>query len=57
MHSALADLDLDRITIVYPDNDAYPPAERVRVAGLGRLAREAAGDAGGPDPASFRFDG
>ena len=40
MHSALADLDLDRITIVYPGNDAYPLSERVRVAGLGHLARE-----------------
>lgn len=57
MHSALADLDLDRITIVYPGNDAYPLAERIRVAGLGRLAREAAGDAGGPGPAPFRSGG
>ena len=57
MHSALADLDLDRITIVYPGNDAYPLAERVRVAGLGRLAREAAGDAGGAGPTPFRSEG
>ena len=41
MHSALTDLDLDRITIVYPGNDAYPLAEKIRVAGLGHLAREA----------------
>ena len=56
MHSALADLDLDRITIVYPGNDAYPLSERVRVAGLGHLAREA-GYAGGSVPTSFRSDG
>ena len=35
----------------------YFDAERVRVAGLGRLAREAAGDAGDPGPAPVRSDG
>ena len=43
MHSALEDLDLDRITIVYPGDDAYPLAERIRVTGLGYLAREMEG--------------
>ena len=40
MYSALEDLDLDRITIVCPGDDAYPLAERIRVAGLGSLVRE-----------------
>ena len=40
MHSALRDLNLDRITIVCPGDGAYPLAEKVRVAGLRRLALE-----------------
>ena len=40
MHSALGDLDLDRITIVCPGEDTYPLTERVRVANLRTLARE-----------------
>ena len=43
MHSAIEDLDLGRLTIVYPGDGAYPLTERIRVAGLRRLAREAAG--------------
>ena len=42
MHSAIEDLDLDRITIVYPGDGAYPLTERIRVANLGHLARETA---------------
>ena len=44
MHTAVEDLDLDRLTIVYPGDGAYPLTERIRVAGLPSLAREAAGD-------------
>ena len=40
MHSALRELDLDRITIVCPGNTTYPLAENVRVTNLGQLARE-----------------
>ena len=40
MHSALADLNLDRITIVCPGDGAYPLAENIRVAGLRTLARQ-----------------
>lgn len=43
MHSAIEDLDLDRLTVVYPGDGAYPLTERIRVAGLRRLAEEAAG--------------
>ena len=39
MHSAIEDLDLDRITIVYPGDGACPLTERIRVADLGHLAR------------------
>ena len=42
MHSAIGDLDLDRITIVYPGDGAYPLTARIRVADLGHLARETA---------------
>ena len=40
MRSALADLNLDRITIVCPGTGTYPLAENVRVAGLLNLAQE-----------------
>ena len=40
MHSALADLNPDRITIVCPGDGAYPLAENIRVAGLRILAQE-----------------
>ena len=40
MHSALGDLNLDRITIVCPGDGAYPLAENVRVAGLKTLVQE-----------------
>ena len=40
MRSALADLNLDRITVVCPGDGAYPLAEDVRVAGLRELVRE-----------------
>ena len=40
MHSALADLALDEITIVCPGDGAYPLAENVRVASLQKLAQE-----------------
>ena len=40
MHSALEDLELDRITIVCPGDGDYPLTENVRVAGLRTLARE-----------------
>ena len=40
MHSALADLKLDRITIVNPGDGDYPLTENVRVAGLRTLARD-----------------
>lgn len=41
MHIALKDLGLDAITIVYPGDEAYPLTDRIRVASLSRLAREA----------------
>ena len=41
MHSALAALGLDRITIVSPGDAAYPLTPRIRVAGLQALAEEA----------------
>ena len=40
MRSALADLNLDRLTIVCPGDGTYPLAEDVRVAGLRELVRE-----------------
>ena len=43
MHAALAALDLDRLTVVYPGDGAYPLTERIRVAGLGTLTEEMAG--------------
>lgn len=43
MHTALEDLDLDRLTVVYPGDGTHPLTERIRVAGLRRLAEEAAG--------------
>ena len=46
MHTAIENLDLDRLTIVYPGDGAYPLTERIRVAGLGSLAQEAAGGTG-----------
>ena len=42
MHAAIAALDLDRLTVVYPGDGAYPLTERIRVAGLGTLMEEAA---------------
>lgn len=39
MHSVLADLDVDRIEIVYPGDATYPLADRVDVVGLGPLIR------------------
>lgn len=42
MHAALAALDLDRLTVVYPGDGAYPLTERIRVAGLGALGEETA---------------
>ena len=44
MHAAVAALDLDRLTVVYPGDGAYPLTDRIRVAGLGTLAAEAAED-------------
>ena len=41
MHVALDELGLDRITIVYPGNEAYPLSERIRVASLRQLQIEA----------------
>ena len=43
MHAALDTLDLDRLTVVYPGDGAWPLTERIRVAGLGALAEEMAG--------------
>ena len=43
MHSVIEDLDLERLTIVYPGAGAYPLTERIRVVNLERLAREMAG--------------
>jgi len=40
MHSALADLDLERITIVCPGDSAYPLTESVRVTNLHQLRQE-----------------
>ena len=40
MHSARQALGLDRITIVYPGDGAYPLAEKIRVANLDYLTRE-----------------
>lgn len=40
MHSALRELELDRITIVCPGNTTYPLAENVRVTNLEQLAQE-----------------
>ena len=42
MHTAIEDLDLDHVTIVYPGDGAYSLAERIRVANLQSLARAAA---------------
>ena len=42
MHAAIAALDLDRLTVVYPGDGAWPLTERIRVAGLGPLTEEAA---------------
>ncbi len=42
MHAATAALDLDRLTVVYPGDGAWPLTERIRVAGLGPLTEEAA---------------
>ena len=42
MHSVIEDLDLERLTIVYPGDGAYPLTERIRVVSLERLARETA---------------
>lgn len=40
MHSALRELELDRITVVCPGDTTYPLAERVRVTNLRQLAKE-----------------
>lgn len=40
MHSALRELELDRIIVVCPGDTTYPLAERVRVANLRQLAKE-----------------
>lgn len=39
LHSGLADLDVDRIEIVYPGEATYPLADRIDVVGLGPLIR------------------
>lgn len=41
MRAAVAALDLDRLTVVYPGDGAFPLTERIRVAGLGPLVEEA----------------
>ena len=41
MHTALEELALDQITIVYPGEDTYPLSDRIRVVSLGRLEAEA----------------
>ena len=40
MHTALEELALDQITIVYPGEDTYPLSDRIRVSSLGRLEAE-----------------
>ena len=40
MHTALEELALDQITIVYPGEDTYPLSDRIRVASLGGLEAE-----------------
>ncbi|MCY4215226.1 MAG: ATP-binding protein [Gammaproteobacteria bacterium] len=42
MHSALKDLALDRITIVYPGNETYPLTPNIDVTNLAALAGNAA---------------
>ena len=42
MHSVIEDLGLERLTIVYPGDGAYPLTERIRVVDLKRLAKEMA---------------
>ena len=42
LHAAVAALDLNRLTVVYPGDGAYPLTERIRVAGLGSLVAEKA---------------
>ena len=39
LHSALADLEVDRIEIVYPGDSTYALADRIDVVGLGPLIR------------------
>ena len=46
MRAAVAALDLDRLTVVYPGDGAFPLTERIRVAGLGTLVEEAQAAAG-----------
>ena len=40
MHTALEELGLDQVTIVYPGEEAYPLTDRIRVACLGQLEAE-----------------
>jgi len=40
MHSALRELELDRIIVVCPGDTTYPLAERIRVTNLRQLAKE-----------------
>lgn len=43
MQAALESLGIDQVTIVCPGQDTYPPAERIRVTNLARLAKERLG--------------
>ncbi len=40
MHSALTDLDLERITIVCPGDSTYPLTKKIRVANLHQIRKE-----------------
>lgn len=40
MRSALEDLGLDRITVVYPGEGSYPLGDRIRVTNPSRLAQD-----------------
>lgn len=40
MRSALADLRLDRLTVIYPGRESYPLADRVRAVPLARIATD-----------------
>jgi hypothetical protein len=37
MHVAMADLGLERLDVIYPGEETFPMAEKIRAVGLSRL--------------------